>query len=124
MSRCYNRTYLLGHVTRDAELKYMPDGTAVASFGIAINESWKDKTTGQKQEKVDYFDCDFYGSGGENTSPYILKGKQVFIEAFLHQNRWKDKTTGEKKSRVRVRVRTLILTSGDDWNKGRDDSPS
>lgn len=94
-----NRVLLIGNLTRDPELKYTPQGTAVCDFAIALNEKFKAKD-GTWQEKVHYIDIAAWGRTAEVCGEYLKKGRPVFVEGRLNQDRWEQ--DGQKRSKVRV----------------------
>lgn len=98
----FNKVILLGNLTRDPEVRYTPNGTAVAGFAIAVNERRTDKNTGEAKDKVDYFDIIVYGKQAETCGQYLEKGALVLVEGKLNQRRWDDKATGQKRSKVEV----------------------
>ena len=81
----------------------------VADFSIAINESYTDKASGEKKEKVVYLDCSAWGGLAKVARDYCHKGKAVLIEGKLEQSSWEDKETGQKRSKIRVQARRLHL---------------
>lgn len=100
----YNRCLFIGHLTRDVEVRYTPSNTAVAQFGIAVNERWTDKTTGEKKESVSFLDCEAWGKTGENIAKYFGKGKPILVECKAVQDTWKDKTDGSNRSKIKFKV--------------------
>jgi len=96
-----NKVMLLGNLTRDPELRYTPQGTAVCSFGLALNHSYKNKQTGQKVEDVTFIEVEAWARTGEITAEYVKKGSQIFIEGRLKQDRW-ETPDGRKTSRIKV----------------------
>ena len=119
-----NKVILLGNVGRDPEIRYMPDGKAVANFSLATSETWKDKTTGEKKEstewhRIDVFDPDVYAVGDAVVvRDYVTKGKQLYIEGSLRTEEWTDKD-GIKRKTTTIRVagpnsRVVLLGSKGD----------
>ncbi|MBF0362636.1 MAG: single-stranded DNA-binding protein [Oligoflexia bacterium] len=86
-----NRVILLGRLGQDPELKYTPGGMAVCSFTMATSESWKDKNSGQKQEKTEWHRIVAWAKTAELCSQYLTKGRQVYIEGRLQTRAWDDK---------------------------------
>ena len=82
-----NKWIGIGNLGRDAELRYTADGTAVANFSIACNETWTDKS-GQRQERVDWVRCAYWGKPAEAVAQYLTKGSQVYIEGRLKTRKW------------------------------------
>ena len=106
-----NSVNLIGRLTRDAELRYSSDGTAILKFSIAVNRSVK---KGDKwEDEASFFDCTMFGKMAESVNKYLEKGKQVSIIGELVQNRWEK--DGQKHSRVEIIVNKLqLLGSNDD----------
>lgn len=96
-----NRVLLMGNCTRDSELRYTPSGTAILTFGLAVNRKYKDGK-GEMVEEVTFVDVDLWGQRGEALQECLLKGKSVFVEGRLKFEQWDDKTTGQKRSRLKV----------------------
>ena len=112
-----NNVQLLGNLTRDPEVKYLTSGTAVGEFSIALNEKWKDKSSGQMKEKVHYVECKAWGATAENIAKYFAKGRKILVEGKLNYESWEDKESGKKRSKLTVTVgRFYFLPDG----KGRD----
>ncbi|MCB0383783.1 MAG: single-stranded DNA-binding protein [Bdellovibrionales bacterium] len=99
-----NRVLLIGRLTRDPELRYTPNGSAVADFGLAVNKNWKDKD-GQKQEEVCFIDIVVWGKSAENCHKYLDKGRMAFIEGRLKLDTWEK--DGQKRSKLHVVADTV-----------------
>lgn len=104
-----NKVMLIGNLTRDPELRYTPGGAAVAEFGLALNESYKNKQTGQMTEKVHFIDIVCWARTAEVAAEYLKKGTQVHIEGKLTQDRWDDKDSGQKRSKIKVTCERLTF---------------
>ena len=87
-TRSLNRVTLIGNLTRDPELKYTPQGTAVCTFGLATNREWTD-SSGQKQEGVEFHRVVAWGKLGEICSQLLIKGQKAFVEGRLQTRQWK-----------------------------------
>jgi len=107
----YNRVILMGNITRDVELRAIPNGTSIAQIGLAVNRKWKDKD-GVQQEEVTYIDCEAWGKTAENIARFFSKGKPIFIEGRLKLDTWKDKTDGSNRSKLKVVVDTFEFVGG------------
>ncbi len=83
-----NKVILIGHLGADPEVRYTPSGTAVANFRIATTEEWKDRNTGEKQERTEWHRIDAWKRLGEICGEYLHKGKQVYIEGRIQTNSW------------------------------------
>ena len=99
----YNKVILMGNLTRDPELKYLPSGTAVANFGLAMNETYTDRQTGEKKEEVCFVDVEAWGRQAEIANEYLQKGSSVFVDGSLRFDSW-EADDGTKRSRLRVRA--------------------
>mgnify|MGYP000538214782 CR=1 FL=1 len=115
----FNKCIFVGNLTRDVEVRYTPSNTAVAQFGIAVNERWTDKTTGEKKESVSFLDCEAWGKTGENIAKYFGKGKPILVECKAVQDAWKDKTDGSNRSKIKFKVEAFEFVGGD-----RSDTPA
>jgi single-strand DNA-binding protein len=104
----FNRVILLGHLTRDAEMRYTPKGTVVAKLSLAVNRQWKDDA-GQKREEVAFVDCTAWGKRAEVICQYTRKGLALLIEGYLKQESWDDKQTGQKRTKLVVNVENFSL---------------
>jgi len=91
MARGINKVILLGHLGRDPEVKYMPNGNAVANITIATSESWKDKNTGQQQDRTEWHRVVIFGKLAEIAGQYLKKGSLVYIEGQLQTRKWTDR---------------------------------
>lgn len=94
MARGVNKVILIGNLGKDPEVRYMPSGGAVANVTIATSESWKDKTTGEQQERTEWHNVVFYNRLAEIVGEYLKKGSQVYVEGSLRTRKWQDKNTG------------------------------
>jgi single-strand DNA-binding protein len=96
MSRGVNKAIIAGHLGQDPEVKYMPSGAAVANISVATTESWKDKSTGEKQERTEWHRVIFFGRLAEVVGEYLNKGSQVYVEGRLQTRKWTDKNGVER----------------------------
>ena len=83
-----NKVILVGNLGRDPETRYMPDGGAVTNVSIATTESWKDKGSGEKQEKTEWHRVAFFGKLAEIAGEYLKKGSQIYVEGRLQTREW------------------------------------
>jgi len=98
----YNRVILVGNLTRDPRLSYLPNQTPVVELGMAVNRKWKDPQ-GNPREETCFIDCNVFGRQAETANKYLHKGQQVLIEGRLHFSMWEAKD-GTKRSKHRVVV--------------------
>jgi single-strand DNA-binding protein len=91
MARGINKVILVGNLGADPDTRYMPSGKAVTNIRIATSESWKDKQTGDTQERTEWHSVVLYDKLGEIAAEYLRKGSQVYIEGSLRTRKWQDK---------------------------------
>jgi len=108
-----NKVILIGRLGQDPEVRYTPDGTAVANFSIATSEEWKDKNSGEKRERTEWHRIVAWRRLGEICGEYLSKGRQVYIEGRIQTRSWEDKD-GNK------RYTTEIIASDVQFLGGRD----
>ncbi|NQZ32364.1 MAG: single-stranded DNA-binding protein [Oceanospirillaceae bacterium] len=101
MARGVNKVILIGNVGGDPEVRYMPNGSAVTTITLATSESWKDKQTGQTQERTEWHRVVFFNRLGEIAGEYLRKGSKVYVEGALRTNKWQDQ---EGKDRYRTEI--------------------
>src|SRR5450432_2867343 len=107
----YNKIILVGNLTRDPQLRYLPSQMAVVEFGIAVNHKFKTKT-GEDREEVMFIDCSAFGRGAEVINQYCQKGKQLLVEGRLKYDTWEDKQGGGKRSKHSVVVDNFQFLGG------------
>ncbi len=105
-----NRVLLIGNLTRDPELRYIPSGTAVANFGLATNRVYTTQD-GEKKEEVCFVEIVTWGKTAENCANYLSKGRQVFVEGRLQYDSWETED-GQKRNRLRVRADRVQFLGG------------
>ena len=110
-----NKVQLYGNLTRDPELKALPSGGQVASFGLATNRSYKDKN-GAKQEQTEFHNVVAFGRTAEVMAQYLKKGRPVFVEGRLTTRSWDDKETNKKMYRTEIIVENFQF--GADGGRG------
>ncbi len=91
MARGINKVILIGHLGADPETRYMPSGSAVTNLRLATSEQWKDKNTGDQQERTEWHNVAMFGRLAEIAAEYLRKGSQVYIEGRLRTRKWQDK---------------------------------
>ncbi len=96
MARGVNKVILVGNCGKDPETRYMPSGGAVTSITLATAESWKDKQTGDKQERTEWHNVTFFGRLAEIAGEYLKKGSQVYVEGSLRTEKWQDKQGNDR----------------------------
>lgn len=88
MSRGVNKVILVGNVGGDPEIRYLPNGNAVTNITLATSDTWKDKQTGQQQERTEWHRVVFFGKIAEIAGEYLRKGSQCYIEGKLQTRKW------------------------------------
>jgi single-strand DNA-binding protein len=115
----YNRVILVGNLTRDPEIRYIPSGTAVCDIGLAVNEKYKN-AKGEWVEQATFVDVVLWARTAEVASEYLSKGSQVLVEGRLKLDTWEK--DGEKKSKLRVVCDRMVMVGprqGDGGGAGR-----
>jgi single-strand DNA-binding protein len=114
----FNRVILLGNLTRDPQLRYLPSSnTPVAEFGLATNRKFK-TASGEEREEVCFVDCTAWGKQAEILNQYCQKGRPLFVEGRLKLDQWEDKQGGGKRSKLTVVVENFQLLGGRDSGGG------
>jgi single-strand DNA-binding protein len=91
MARGINKVILVGNLGKDPETRYMPSGSAVTNLTLATSEAWKDKQSGEQQERTEWHKVAMFGRLAEIAAEYLRKGSQVYIEGKLRTRKWQDK---------------------------------
>src|ERR671918_744887 len=105
-----NKVILVGNLGRDAELRYTPGGSPVATLNLATTEVWNDKA-GQRQEKTEWHRVVLWGKTAESLNEYLTKGKQIYVEGRLQTRQWDDKD-GNKRYTTEIRGDRIVLLGG------------
>jgi len=106
----YNKIILVGNLTRDPQLSYLPSQTPVCEIGLAVNHRWKGQD-GQQREDVCFIDCRCYGRQAEILNQYAAKGQQILVEGRLDYDRWESQD-GQKRSKHRVFITGFQFLGG------------
>jgi single-strand DNA-binding protein len=96
MARGVNKAILIGNLGRDPEIRYSPNGAAVANVSIVTTEAWKDRNTGEQQEKTEWHRVVFFGRLAEIVGEYLKKGSQVYVEGRIQTRKWQDKEGNDR----------------------------
>ena len=105
-----NKVILIGHLGKDPEVRYMPNGEAVANVSIATSENWKDKS-GEKQEKTEWHNLVFYKRLAEIVGEYLKKGSQIYVEGRLQTRKWQTKE-GQDRYTTEIIVNEMKMLGG------------
>ena len=114
-SRSVNKVILIGHLGKDAETKFTPNGTARTTFTLATSRRWKDQQSGEWKENTDWHNIVLWRA--ENLASYLQKGKQVYIEGRIESRSWDDKE-GQKRYITEIVSEELILLGGRGGDSG------
>lgn len=109
MAKGFNKVTLMGNLTRDPEVRTTPNGQSVASFGLAVNRTWRGQD-GSQQESVSYIDCVAWGKAGEIIAQYVQKGRPLLVSGRLEQRSWEK--DGQKHSKIEVVVEDFNFVGG------------
>lgn len=104
-----NKVILIGNLGKDPEVRYTPNGLAVANITIATSEVWKDKASGENQERTEWHRVSMYNRLAEITGEYLRKGSKVFIEGRLQTRKWQDKNTGQDRYTTEIIADSLEM---------------
>ncbi len=92
MGRGINKAVIVGTLGKDPEIRYAENGNAVVNISVATNESWKDRETGEAQERTEWHRIVLFGKLGEIASQYLKKGSQAYFEGKIRTSKWQDQT--------------------------------
>ncbi len=105
-----NKVFLIGRLTRNPEIRFLPSGTQVTSFSIAVNRAYKTKDSSEWKEETYFFDVEAFGKLAERIGKQVSKGTQVLIEGSLRQDKW-ETSSGEKRSKIKIVADKINLLS-------------
>jgi len=111
MAKSVNKVILVGNLGKDPEVKYTPNGVAVAKFSLATNERYKDKS-GEWQDRTEWHNIIAWQRLAEIVGEYVKKGSKIYIEGRLQTSSWEDKQSGEKKYKTEIVANDLVLLGG------------
>lgn len=127
MARGVNKVILIGNIGTDPEVRYMANGNAVTTLSLATSETWKDKTTGEKQEKTEWHRVVLFNRLGEIAGEYVRKGSKLYIEGSIRTRKWQDQQGQEKyTTEIVANEMQLLDNKGGSSNNnasGYDDMP-
>ena len=122
MARSVNKVILIGRLGRDPELKYTAGGSAYCRFSIATDDSWTDRSTGERQERTEWHNIVAWEKLAEICGQYLAKGRMVYIEGSIQSRQWEDQD-GNKRTSFDIRARDMVMLSapgGADASRGGD----
>jgi single-strand DNA-binding protein len=103
-----NKLIIIGNLGRDPEMRYLPSGSPVTSFSVAVNRRYTSRD-GEQREETDWFNVSCFDRLAETANQYLSKGRQVYIEGSVRARTWDDQQTGEKRVSLDVRANQLVL---------------
>ena len=103
-----NKIMIIGNLGRDPEMRYLPSGSPVTNFSVAVSRRWKSRD-GEDREETEWFNVSCFDRLAEVANQYLSKGKQVFVEGRLSSRSWDDQNTGEKRFSLDVRALDMVL---------------
>jgi len=126
MARGINKAIIVGNLGRDPEVRYTANGSAVANVTVATSESWKDKQSGERQERTEWHRVVFFGRLAEIAEEYLKKGSQVYIEGSIRTQKWQDKESGQDRYTTEIVARDMQMlgSRGGDSSGASDDDYS
>ncbi len=122
MARGVNKVILIGNLGKEPEVRYTPSGLAVANVTLATSESWKDKQSGEMQERTEWHRVVFYQRLAEIAGEYLRKGSKVYVEGRLQTRKWQDKTTGQDKYTTEIIADNMQMLDSKGGSGGGDSS--
>lgn len=123
MARGVNKVIILGNIGQEPEVKYMPNGGAVTNVSIATSETWKDKATGQPQERTEWHRVVFFNQLGEIAGKYLKKGSKVYIEGSLRTRKWQAQDGTDRYTTEIVASEMQMLDGKDGSNQQPSQQP-
>ncbi|MCW3170965.1 single-stranded DNA-binding protein [Shewanella subflava] len=120
-SRGVNKVILVGNLGKDPEVRYMPNGNAVANFTVATSESWKDQQ-GQLQERTEWHNIVMYRRLAEVAGEYLKKGSKVYLEGKLQTSKWQDQTTGQDRYKTEINAMEMQMLDSRNSGAGQDNT--
>ena len=118
----FNRVVMVGNITRDIELQYLPSGGATCTTGIATNRKYK-KQDGSAGEEVCFIDVVFFGKTAENVNQYLKRGSKLLVEGRLKLDQWTDQQ-GAKRSKHSIYVETMEMLGGNGQGEQQPNKPT
>ncbi len=124
MARGVNKVILIGNLGKDPEVRYTPNGVAVATLTLATSETWKDKQSGENVERTEWHRVVMFSRLGEIAGEYLRKGSKVFIEGRLQTRKWQDKNSGQDRYTTEIVADNMQMLDGKGANANTGDTSS
>lgn len=119
MARGINKVIIVGNLGQDPETRYMPSGGAVTNVSVATSETWKDKQTGQPQERTEWHRIVFFNRLGEIAGEYLKKGSKIYVEGSLRTRKWQDQSGQDRYTTEIVGSEMQMLDGRGDMSGGQ-----
>lgn len=123
MGKGVNKVIIVGNLGKDPETRYLPNGSAVTNISVATSESWKDKQTGQQQERTEWHKIVFFNKLAEIAGAYLKKGSKVYVEGSLRTRKWQDKDSGQDRYSTEIVASEMQMLDSKGDNKGQQNDP-
>lgn len=123
MARGINKVILIGNIGVDPDVRYLPNGSPVTTLSIATSEAWKDKATGQKQERTEWHRVVCFNRLGEIAGEYIRKGSKIYVEGSLRTRKWQDQQGQDRYTTEIIANDIQMLDSKGTASSGYEDMP-
>lgn len=120
MSKGINKVILLGHVGKDPDMRYTPGGLTIARLSLATSETWKDKQSGDRQERTEWHRVVFFGKLADIVGEYVKKGTLLYIEGSLKTSKYKDTKTGEDRYSTDINASVMQMLGGSKPSQNED----
>ena len=115
-----NKVILIGNLGKDPEVKFLPSGNAVCNLTLATSEKWKDKNTGQPQEKTEWHRVVFFGKQAEALGEYCKKGSKLYVEGSLETRKWQDQSGADRyTTEIKGRLFDFLDSKGSNDNQSQ-----
>ncbi len=123
MARGVNKAILVGNLGKDPEVRYTPSGNAVANVTIATSDQWKDKQTGEKQERTEWHRVVFFNRLAEIVAEYVKKGQQIYVEGRIQTRKWQDQS-GQDRWTTEIIGNEMQMLGGREGGASGQNSPN
>jgi single-strand DNA-binding protein len=119
MARGINKVILVGNIGKDPEVRYTASGAAITNISVATSESWRDKTSGEQQERTEWHKVVFFNRLAEIAGEYLKKGSQVYVEGSLRTRKWQDQS-GQDRYTTEIVADEMQMLGGRGGSEGMD----
>ena len=119
MARGINKVILVGNIGKDPEVRYTASGAAITNISVATSESWRDKTSGEQQERTEWHKVVFFNRLAEIAGEYLKKGSQVYVEGSLRTRKWQDQG-GQDRYTTEIVANEMQMLGGRGGSEGMD----